>query len=314
MHIPDGMLSTTTVATAGAGSAGFIAYAVAWVRKNLDQQRIVLMAVIASLVFALQMLNFPVAGGTSGHFAGGAAAAILLGPWPAVIVLTTVLLVQAVFFADGGIIALGANVLNLAVIAPFVGYAIYRAVTAVADSRAVRVGAAFFSAWIATIVAAMAAGLEIWLSGNANFAIVVSAMGIWHALIGLGEGLITAGLVAYVLNARPDLMERTSAAEVRDIRGVAVTLATVAFVAAGLSFLASGSPDGLEFVYFEEGIGVAFEEVSLINSPIPDYAVPGITNETLAGILAGVAGVIITGILLYTLALSVRRRNTGDSA
>ncbi|MDH4139107.1 MAG: energy-coupling factor ABC transporter permease [Coriobacteriia bacterium] len=308
MHIPDGMLNAPTVAAAGASSAGFVAYAVAWVRKHFDQRRIVMMAVVSALVFALQMLNFPVAGGTSGHFAGGAAAAILLGPWPAVIVMTTVLLVQALVFADGGLLALGANVLNMAVLAPFVGYALWRAIIAVRASRRWRMVGAFVAAWAACVAAALAAGLEIWLSGNANFWLITGAMGFWHAIIGIGEGLITAGLIAYVLATRPDLIERPAQVEQRSVRGVAVVLGVVALIATGLSFLASSHPDGLEYVYFEMGIGRAVGDVSPAKGPIPDYVIPGMNNETVAGVLAGVVGLVVTSVLLYAIVSSARKR------
>lgn len=311
MHIPDGMLSTPVVAATGAGAGGFVAYAVAWTRTHLDQRRVVLMAVMAALVFALQMLNFPVAGGTSGHFAGGAAAAILLGPWAAVIVLTTVLLIQSVLFADGGILALGANVVNLGVIAPFVGYALWRLAGRVSASRPAKLAGAFVAAWTATVVSALMVALEIWLSGRAPLGLVLTTMGGWHALIGIGEGLITAGLIGYVLAVRPDLFERRSTSATDPVRGVAVGLAVLALAAAGLSFLASSRPDGLEFVYFEQGVGTPFAEKGLVTSPLPHYVVPGLTDDRLAGILAAFVGVIVTGALLWA-ALSAGRSRRKD--
>lgn len=304
MHIPDGMLSSATMAATGATSVGFVGYAVSWVRKHLDQQRIVLMAVLAALIFALQMLNFPVAGGTSGHFAGGALAGIMLGPWAAIIVMTTVLLVQALMFADGGVLALGANILNLGVIAPFVGYGIWLAAIRIRDSFWSKVAGSFVAGWVACVVAALAAGFEIWVSGNARFALVMGAMGFWHALIGIGEGLVTAGVVAYVLRVRPSLLGAPQPS--RSVRPVALGLAVIAVVAVGLSFLASSFPDGLEYVYFEQGVGEGFAEQALVNSPIPDYVVPGVGNETLAGILAGIVGIIVVGVILYAIASAVR--------
>lgn len=310
MHIPDGMLSGPVVASAGAGAAGFIGYSVGWIRRHLDQRRVVLMAVMAALVFALQMLNFPVAGGTSGHFAGGAAAAILIGPWPAVVVMTTVLLIQAVLFADGGILALGANVLNLGVIAPFVGYAVWRIVTRIAGGRTGRLIGAFVASWASVFAASLVVALELWLSGRAPLILASTAMGGWHALIGIGEGIITAGLIGYVLAVRPDLVEGGGTAA-RGTRGVAVGLGLIALAGAGLSFLASSNPDGLEFVYFEQGVGAPFAERSLLDSPIADYVMPGLSNETLAGVLAGVVGVIVTGALLWAAVSTLRARRNG---
>ncbi|MBI5232480.1 MAG: energy-coupling factor ABC transporter permease [Coriobacteriales bacterium] len=315
MHIPDGMLSNATVAATGATSVGFVGYAVAWVRKHLDQQRVVLMAVMAALIFALQMLNFPVAGGTSGHFAGGAAAGILLGPWPAVIVMTTVLFVQALVFADGGVLALGANVLNMAVIGPFVGFAVWKAIVSLGRGRVTKVVAAFIAAWVAAVASALAAGVEIWASGNANFTAVMSAMGIWHSLIGLGEGAITAGLVAYVLKVRPDLVGGDDRRMTQlSIRPLAIGLALLSVCGVALSWLASTHPDGLEFVYFEQGVGARFKEVTLLKGLAPDYVLPGIANDTLAGVLAGLVGIVVVGALLFAAGSAARQSRKGPPA
>ncbi|TLM76813.1 MAG: hypothetical protein FDZ70_06110, partial [Actinobacteria bacterium] len=246
MHIPDGMLDTKTWVTAAAGSAGLVGYAVRTVRRTMPRQRIVLMSLVAALVFALQMLNFPVAGGTSGHFAGGAAAAILLGPWPAVLVMTTVLLVQAFVFADGGISALGANVLTLGIVAPLAGWAVYRLAAGAAPGRARGFAASFGAAWCGSVAAALAAALLLWTSGRLPLLLGLGAMGFWHALTGIGEGLITAGLVAYVAAVRPDLIGAQQDRPAGEVRGVAVGLGAAALVAAGLSFLASSAPDALE--------------------------------------------------------------------
>jgi len=313
MHIPDGMLSNATVAVTGIASLGYVGYGVAWVRKHFDQRKVVLMAVTAALIFALQMLNFPVAGGTSGHFTGGALAAILLGPFAAGIVMATVLLIQAVVFADGGILALGANVFNMAVIAPIVGWVTWRFFLSFGDSKTLKIVGAFVASWFSLVVSSLAAGVEIWLSGNAQIIVVLGAMGFWHALIGVGEGLITAGLVAYVLQVRPDLLKDSATQGARSIRRLAIGFVIFALVAVGISFMASSSPDGLEFVYFEQGIGAEFDEMALLSSPLPDYAVPGLANETLAGILAGIVGVIVTGVLLYAV-FSATRKSGPDAS
>ncbi|MCX8006689.1 MAG: energy-coupling factor ABC transporter permease [Coriobacteriia bacterium] len=308
MHIPDGMLDTKTWVTAWLGSAGVLAYAVKRVRDVLSDSKVVLMSVLAALIFALQMLNFPVAGGTSGHFAGGAAAAILLGPWQALLVMAGVLGVQALFFADGGITAYGANVLNMGVVAVFTGWAIYRAVAGRNPSAPRRSAAAFVAAWAGCLLAAIAAAVELWMSGRAPLVPVVGAMGFWHALIGIGEGLITAGLVTYLAKTRPDLLDADASASVGSVRPVAVALGVAALLAAGLSFLASAHPDGLEYVYFEQGIGKAFHELALLRSPMPDYVMPGVPDETIAGVLAGIVGVVITGALLYSTVRAAARR------
>lgn len=305
MHIPDGMLDTKTWVGAWLVSGSFLGIAVRRVRSALSDSRIVLMAVLAALIFALQMLNFPVAGGTSGHFAGGAAAAIVLGPWAAVVVISAILVVQALVFADGGIAALGANMLNMAVIGPFVGWWVYRAFARLRDTRGPKVAGAFVAGWVAAVASALAVAAELSLSGRADIAIVGVAMGFWHGLIGIGEGLVTAGLVAYLLSVRPDLLG-DKPREATSTRGVALVLAAAALAAAGISFIASSHPDGLEYVY--ERVGAPFSSQALLKSPLPDYALPNVANETVAGVLAGVVGVIVTGALLYALLAAVRQR------
>ncbi len=296
--------------TCWVGGAGATGYASSWVRRNSDPSRTVLMAVLAALIFALQMLNFPVAAGTSGHFCGGVLAAILLGPWAACLVMTSILLVQAVLFGDGGLTALGANVLNMAVLAPFLGWALYRLATQLFPGRIAQVVGAFAAAWVAVVVSSLAASLELWTSGRAELATIATAMGFWHSLIGVGEGLVTAGIVAWLARVRPSLLV-PGAAE-RAI-GVAAILGVLALAAAGLSFLASGSPDGLEFVYFDQGLGAPFPTWSAISSPFAGYSIPGPGSPGLAGVAAGILGLLVTGVMVYGLVLSVQGRRAGPS-
>lgn len=307
MHIPDGMLDTRTVAATWVVTAPTIAVAVRRVRARIDDGRLVLMAVLAALIFALQMLNFPVAGGTSGHFAGGALAAILLGPWAAMLVMSTVVIVQALVFGDGGVLALGANILNMAILAPLVGWWIYSLAVRLRGGRAVRVVGAFASAWCATMTSALSAAVMLWLSGAAALVPVVGAMALWHSLIGIGEGLVTAGLVSYVIAVRPDLL-RTDGEAFRS-RTLVVSAAALATAAVGLSLWASSLPDGLESV--ANGLGFAAHATPGV-AVLPDYLIPGIANSSLAGLLAALVGVIVTFAAAAGLrsALRVRRAST----
>jgi cobalt/nickel transport system permease protein len=207
MHIPDGFLDAKTFVTLDVVGAGFVATAAARARRVLSDRAVPLMAVLAAFVFAAQMLNFPVAGGTSGHFGGGALVAILLGPWAGVLVMTLVLVIQALAFGDGGILALGANVFNMGVVATFVGYGVYRLIYGAARSDAARFVGAFVGAWLAVVASASACAAELAISGTAPFAVVFPAMAGVHALIGLGEGLITALALGAIRAARPDLLE-----------------------------------------------------------------------------------------------------------
>ncbi len=306
MHIPDGMLDTKTVAATWIAAVPALAWAARRVRNALSDGRLVLMAVLSGLVFALQMLNFPVAGGTSGHFAGGALTAILLGPWAAMLVVTSVLLVQAFVFGDGGVTALGANIVNMAIVAPIVGWWVYSLAVRVSDTRAGRIAGAFVGGWAACLAAAVGAALMVWASGATLLVPVVGAMAFWHAIIGVGEGLVTAGLIAYVFAVRPDLMRAD--AQVLRPRTLALSLCVLALGAAGLSFLASARPDGLQRVAETLGFGGTGQPV-LAAAPLAGYLVPGMTNQALAGVLAALAGVLVAGALAYAaLRPLVRRR------
>jgi cobalt/nickel transport system permease protein len=215
MHIPDGFLDAKTFLALDVVGAGFVAVAAARVRRVLNERAVPLMAVLAAFIFAAQMLNFPVAGGTSGHFGGGALAAFLLGPWAGVLVMTLVLVIQALAFGDGGILALGANVFNMGVIAPFVGYALYYLIRRLWRTGAGRFVGSFVGAWLAVVAAATACALELAVSGTTPLAVVLPAMVGVHAIIGLGEGLITAGALAAVRVSRPDLLELARGGEAR---------------------------------------------------------------------------------------------------
>ncbi|MCL2631561.1 MAG: energy-coupling factor ABC transporter permease [Coriobacteriia bacterium] len=339
MHIPDGMLDTKTFTTLWAGGASGIGYASWWIRRHFDSTKMVLMAVMASLIFALQMLNFPVALGTSGHFAGGAAAAIILGFWPASVVMTAVLIIQALLFGDGGITTLGANIVNLALCAPSVGILVYQLGCRLHSVPAARIISSFLAAFSSVVAAAALVAIELWASGRAPFYPVMTAMVSWHALIGIGEGVITASLIAFLLKVRPSLLgitqpvdktsvgkleaeptsspgaqvkptSSTSSAQAGSQQGVVVVFAVIALAAAGLSFLASQHPDGLEYVYFETGIGSFFEELGFSKlAPLADYLIPGVANETLSVVGAGIIGVVLTGSLLFIVStLIVRSR------
>jgi len=194
MHIPDGFLSPPTWGTAAALSGGYLAAAVRRLTRQLEERQVAQVGIMTAFIFAAQMLNFPVAPGASGHFLGGALAALLFGPWQASLMMTVILVIQAFVFLDGGITALGANVLNMAVIAPWVSWGIVRAV----GRRMGRSAAVFLAAWCSVVAAALACGLELSLSGAAEWRLALSAMAGWHVLIGIGEGLITMVVLTYL--------------------------------------------------------------------------------------------------------------------
>ena len=198
MHIPDGFLDVKTWVSTGVVSAGFIGYSIKKSKDTLNDRQVPLLGVMAAFIFAAQMINFPVAGGTSGHLLGAALATILLGPWNASIILSAVLIIQCLFFQDGGLTALGGNVFNMAVVGVLTSYLVYRVITAVNSSKTVKLIAAFVASWISVLAASVAASVELAVSGTAPLNIVLPAMLTWHVFIGIGEGMITAVVVSVV--------------------------------------------------------------------------------------------------------------------
>ena len=213
MHIPDGFVSVGTAAATYAGSVGALAYCVRRTRQTLQERFVPLMGVMGAFVFAAQMINFAVAGGTSGHLLGGALVAILLGPSAGTLVLTAVLIVQALIFQDGGLLALGANVFNMAVVGVWSGYGIYRALILALRGQRGQWISVFVAAWSSVMVASALAAFELAISGMSPFAVVMPAMLIVHALIGIGEGLITTAVLAFVASTRRDLFPQPAPAE-----------------------------------------------------------------------------------------------------
>ncbi len=210
MHIPDGFISPATAVVTGAVSAGAVAYALKAGREQLEDRQIPLVGVTAAFVFAVQMINFPVGLGTSGHLIGGALAAILLGPWMATLVLAVVLLVQAIGFADGGITALGANIFLMGVVAGFGGHYLFRALAAALPrTQGGFLAATGITAWLSVVVASVICSLFITIGGVFGAGelgpVLISMVGL-HALIGIGEAVITVAAVAAVTASRPDLV------------------------------------------------------------------------------------------------------------
>lgn len=207
MHIPDGFLSPEVAAATAVVSAAAVAYGLRRADRELDDERVPLLGVTAAFVFAVQMLNFPVAGGTSGHLLGAALAAVLLGPWLACLVMAVVLTAQAFVFADGGISALGANILNMGVIgALLVGFLMVWARHLIPRTRTGFLAVVAGGAWIAVMAGAAATSIELAVSGTVPLATVLPAMLGVHALIGVGEAVITVAAVSAVLVSRPDLV------------------------------------------------------------------------------------------------------------
>jgi len=304
MHIPDGFLSSTVAIIIWLISIVAVAYALKRVGQDLGERQVPLMGVLAATIFAGQMLNFSIAGGTSGHLLGATIATVLLGPWAAVVILTSVVSIQALVFQDGGLLALGANILNMAVIGVAVSYFIYTSMRKLTGSQpwAIFLSGAL-AAWFSIVMAALACALELAISGTSPANIAIPSMGGIHMLIGIGEGLITVGALAFLYAARRDLLEGGKN-YARGGPAIWVVGMGMAVFLAVLSPLASAKPDGLEWVAKQKGFLDSAQ--APIYKIIPDYILPGISNQALATIAAGIVGVAL--VLVVTLGLAYLRK------
>ncbi len=305
MHIPDGFLTIIVSLFCWLITIGLLAVAVRKTNKILGEKQVPLMGIMAAFIFAAQMLNFPVAGGTSGHLLGGALAAIVLGPWAAMLVMTAVIAVQGLLFQDGGLIVMGANILNMGLLTAIVGYGLYR--IASDKSTNTRLIAAGTAAWLSVMTGALATALQLWLSGTARLDIVVPAMLGVHVLIGIGEALITVAALAFIFRTRPDLLDESSAS-MQGSRAWIYPGVLVTFLVVLLSPLASTSPDGLERV--AKDLGFLRTGSPLPFHVIPNYTFPILGNTPLATILAGALGVLVVLILGWLIGRALRTRNS----
>ncbi|HXX67978.1 MAG TPA: energy-coupling factor ABC transporter permease [Polyangiaceae bacterium] len=294
MHIPDGLLSAPVALTSAGLSAVAVGAACARAPVGFSARRASTIGVTAAFVFAAQMINFPIAGGTSGHLVGGVLAAVLVGPSAAVVVMTAVLILQCLVFGDGGLLALGANVLNMAVLHPLVGFTVYRAVVGRAGPSGVRgIAGVAFGSWIATVVAAAACAGELTLSGISTPWVVLSAMAGVHAVIGLGEALIASLVVATVMRLRPELLRRVSSgAGATALTGVLLGLSSSLALALFVSPFACTWPDGLERVVAGLGIEPLRARLAL-HAPLGGYTVAGMHGSWLGTSIAALAGTSI---------------------
>lgn len=312
LHIPDGFLSTTVALVGWALVIVLVGQALRMTREQLGERQVPLMGILAAFIFAAQMLNFPVAGGTSGHLLGAALAAIVLGPWAASLVMTSVVGIQALLFQDGGLLVLGWNILNMGILAAFTGYLVYRGVQRVLGSgRRSALVAGFAGSWLSVMVGASATAIELAISGTSPLSVGLPAMAGIHALIGIGEGLITVAALAFVSQTRPDLLELGHG--VNGSRSASWIWAglVLALGLTALSPLASGSPDGLERVAEEQGFFArGLEPVFEI---LPDYTVPLIKNEAVTTIAAGVIGTLIVFGVTYAVARLRRGRRESEA-
>ncbi|MEU3428419.1 energy-coupling factor ABC transporter permease [Streptomyces gardneri] len=351
MHVPDGFINAPVSAVAGVVAAGAVAVSLRGARRELGgtsraeghggERTAPLAGLVAAFIFAVQMLNFPVATGTSGHLLGGALAAILVGPWTGVLCVAVVLLMQGILFADGGLTALGVNITVMGVVTVVVAYALFRGLVLVLPRTRRSVTAASFVAALVSVPASAAAFTLIYAIGGTTdvpISKVLTAMVGVHFLIGVGEAVITMLTVGAVIAVRPDLVfgarglttplklrvdgelvdaQAPAAAPAAPgsprklwIGGVVTALVLAGFV----SFYASASPDGLEKVAADKGIDAKVEEHAAAGSPLADYGIKDVSNARLSGGLAGVIGVGVTLAVGTGAFWAVRRRRTHQEA
>jgi cobalt/nickel transport system permease protein len=303
LHIPDGFLSLIVSAICWVITALVIGAAISRTNKSLGEKQIPLMGVMAAFIFAAQMINFPVAGGTSGHLLGGALAAIVLGPWAGMLVLTAVVAVQALLFQDGGLVVMGANILNMGIITCAIGYGLYRA--AAGQSKTVKLSVAGIAAWLSVMAGALFTAVQLWLSSTSPLTVVIPAMLGIHALIGLGEALITVSALSFIMQTRPDLMGEDSESAKASRNWVYIG-GVIALIVVLFSPFASSDPDGLERVAMD--IGFIDAGQSAPYSIIPDYTLPFLGETAFSTIMAGIIGVIVVGAVIMLIGRGIRAK------
>ncbi|MFI8827682.1 energy-coupling factor ABC transporter permease [Streptomyces sp. NPDC053431] len=344
MHVPDGFINAPVSAAAGVVAAGAVAVSLRGARKELDERTAPLAGLVAAFIFAVQMLNFPVAAGTSGHLLGGALAAILVGPYTGVLCIAVVLLMQGVLFADGGLTALGVNITVMGVVTVVVAYALFRGLVLLLPRTRRSVTVAAFLAALVSVPAAATAFTAIYAIGGTTdvpLGKVLTAMVGVHVLIGVGEAVITMLTVGAVIAVRPDLVhgargltaplklrvngelvDAAPAAAPAAVPGAARSprklwiggVVTALVLAGFVSFYASASPDGLEKVAADKGIDAKVQPHAAADSPLADYGVKDVSDARLSGGLAGVIGVGATLAVGTGAFWAVRRRRTAASA
>lgn len=218
LHAADRFLTVPVSIAFWIVTAIVVAIAVRQTNRSLDERAVPLMGVMAAFIFAAQMFNFQVAGGTSGHLLGGVLAAVLLGPWVATLVMTAVVAVQALVFSDGGLVVMGANIFNMGVIGTLGGYALYRLLARLlgGEERG-RIPAAAMAAWVSVVAGSASMSLQLALSGTSPLEVVLPAMVGVHVLIGIGEALITAAAIGFIATTRRDLLDLRPRGDARPV-------------------------------------------------------------------------------------------------
>jgi cobalt/nickel transport system permease protein len=333
MHIPDGFFPISQAAVYWIIALVFILLSLRWAKREMSEEKVPLVAVLAAGIFAIQTLNMAlpisiIPGGVSGHVVGAALAAIVLGsPFAAIFILTLVLVLQGIFFGDGGITAMGANIINMGVLGGFFGFYTYKSVNNLSHNRFC---AAFTAGWISLFIPAIVCAVELAVAGTLPLTFGLVTMGIYHAVIGIIEGGITAFALSLIVQARPDIVSREipsgtrRAKDVVIIAGIIVTLA----IAIGAPYYASTYPDGLDSTFLtvygaKDVTTVHIDEAKAASAeaqvaektgntfswqaPLPDYSIPGL--EKPGEVIAILFGVLVLFFLGFGISRFISRKN-----
>ena len=308
MHIPDGFLDTKTVIATT--TLSLVGVAAAWqqTKRTIEPRRIPLLGVTAAFVFAAQMLNFPIAGGTSGHLMGAVLSSVLLGPAASIIIITSVLVVQCFLFADGGVLSLGANVFNMAILGSIAGNIFYQGVYHFIGGERGRIIAVAIASWCSVVLASICCAGELAWSGVTSWQLAFPAMAGIHAIIGGGEALITCLVIIAIRKTRPELLGYTSVDGASRsfgaivVYGLIVAIGLVLFV----SPFASQWPDGLERVAMSLGFDQKAIQNSAASGRIPDQF-HGLDSPA-ATVIGGIGGISVVFLFVYVLSRGFGRK------
>jgi len=302
LHVPDGFLNLGLALLCWIAALIAVGLAVRNGRSTYDERLTPVAGIMAAFIFAGQMINFPVAGGTSGHMIGATLAAIVLGPWLGILVMTAVIALQALLFQDGGLVVMGANILIMGVVPVMVSYGLYKPVAN--RSKNIKLATAGLAAWLSVMAAALLTALLLGFSGTSSFRIVVPTMLGIHAIIGIGEALITVATLAFIMKVRPNLLQESGDAGGKGwIVGGVLVVGLVLLI----SPFASGFPDGLEWVAEEQGfLNTAVDSTYQL---LPDYTIPYLGETAVSTVAAGLIGALLVGLLVIGLTKMVKTRD-----
>jgi len=346
MHMADALISPLVGGTMWVATAGVAAYSIKKIQNEMDEKKIPLMGVMGAFIFASQMINFTIpATGSSGHIGGGLILAILLGPYAGFLTIASVLAIQALFFADGGLLAYGCNVFNMGFFSCFIAYPlIYKGFMRKGTSTKLIFVASMLTAIIGLQMGAFGVVLETLFSGKTElpFGTFVLLMQPIHLAIGAVEGLVTTAIVTYIWNTRPEIIEKAALGEAIgnvSIKKVVVGVVTFALITGiGLSWFASSNPDGLEWAMIKtagtaelkapDGLHQKLSNIQNKTAFLPGYSFKTSENETkegeaawpsvsggtsTAGLVGGGMTLILAGLIGAGISLA-KRRKTGTQS